>query len=104
MCNAEQSLYENIKRMKITEKGENGMSDINHYFDKNWRFYLEKESDITFPLVAGKCGETQGYAAEFFYDNGWEKVNLPHDWAYRLPMAEDWCHKHGHYKVTNLEK
>ena len=80
------------------------MSDINHNFDKNWRFYLEKESDITFPLVAGKCGETQGYAAEFFNDNGWEKVNLPHDWAYRLPMAEDWCHKHGHYKVTNLEK
>ena len=72
-------------------------------FDKNWRFHLETEPYITFPLVAGKCGEVQGYAADIFNDTGWEKVDLPHDWAYGLPMDEKWCRSHGHYKVTNFD-
>lgn len=72
-------------------------------FDQNWHFHLETEPNITFPLVAGKCGEVQGYAADFFNDTGWEKVNLPHDWAYALPMEERWCRTHGHYKVTHFD-
>ena len=76
---------------------------MKHNFDKNWRFYLETPPYITFPLVAAKCGEAQGYAADSFNDTGWEQVDLPHDWAYGLPMDEEWCLKHGHYKVTNLD-
>ncbi len=75
---------------------------MDHNFDKNWKFYLEKEPYAMFPLMAGKCGEAQGYAADVFNDTGWETVDLPHDWAYRLPMEEDFCVKHGHYKVSNL--
>lgn len=72
-------------------------------FDKNWRFHLETPPYMTFPLVAAKCGEAQGYAADSFNDTGWESVDLPHDWAYGLPKEEAWCFKHGHYKVTNLD-
>ena len=52
--------------------------------------------------MAGKCGEVQGYAADNFNDTGWKRIDLPHDWAYGLPMDEKWCLKNGHYKVTNL--
>lgn len=72
-------------------------------FDQDWRFLLETEPYIEFPLVAGKCGEVQGYAADVFNDTGWERVNLPHDWAFGLPMENEWGITHGHYKVPSFD-
>ena len=59
------------------------MKKIN--FNKNWKFILEKDLDAfnTYGLL--KYTGAFGAAARFYNNSTWESVNLPHDWAVKLP-------------------
>lgn len=59
------------------------MKKIN--FNKNWKFILENDLDAfnTYGLL--KYTGAFGAAARFYNNSTWESVNLPHDWAVKLP-------------------
>jgi len=42
--------------------------------DKNWSFHL---------------GDAEGADKTNFNDNGWRKLNVPHDWSIELPTDEN---------------
>lgn len=59
--------------------------------DEGWRFHL---GDVPMPVVSGhdasymnaKAGQVRGAAAPDYDDNGWRRLNLPHDWVVEGPF------------------
>lgn len=62
--------------------------------DKDWRFHLgelprsaAKSHDVVYGNA--KAGGIRGAAAVEWNDNGWETVQLPHDWSHRQPLDRE---------------
>ncbi|MHA4806652.1 beta-galactosidase GalA [Flavitalea flava] len=63
-------------------------------FDEDWKFNLGHASDplkdFNYSLVSlfSKSGKGEGTAVDpHFVDSTWETIQLPHDWAVRLPFV-----------------
>jgi beta-galactosidase len=60
--------------------------------DRNWRFALGHSASVAldFDYARSRClikaGEARGAAAFDFDDSKWRTVDLPHDWAVKLPF------------------
>ena len=61
--------------------------------DAGWRFHLGDEWGLGERL--DKAGQSTGPAAPGFGDNGWRKINLPHDWVIELPFDPHADTSHG---------
>lgn len=75
--------------------------------DFNWRFTLGHATDVAkdFDHATGefsylaKTGFAAGASAPEFDDNGWRKLDLPHDWAVELPFSERGSKSHGYKAI-----
>lgn len=64
-------------------------------FDNDWKFHFghagnpSKDFNYTISNLFSKAGKAENTAIENkFNDDGWRKLNLPHDWAVELPFIE----------------
>lgn len=54
-------------------------------FNKDWEFIFESELDHFNSFGFDKYSDATGAAAKSLDYSSWEKIDLPHDWAVRLP-------------------
>lgn len=64
-------------------------------FDRDWLFHLGDVDKPEFPshtycYMASKAGGATGAASPDYDFSGWEKINLPHDWAVSGEFDERW--------------
>ncbi len=62
--------------------------------NRDWLFQLtevQSELDTTHDIIYGqaKAGGVRGPGGLDWNDNGWDTVQLPHDWSYQLPFNEE---------------